>query len=89
MDILYNVALGVGTTAAVVGVGATIIGFGVGGIAAGSIAAGMQSSIGCVAAGSVFSTAQSLGAVGLFNTLSIGGGISAVTGFVGKFFKEE
>lgn len=42
-----------------------LLGFGAGGIAAGSAAASWQSSIGAVAAGSLFATLQSLGATGL------------------------
>lgn len=38
------------------------IGFTTGGVAAGSVAAGIQAGIGNVAAGSLFATAQSLGA---------------------------
>lgn len=42
-----------------------LLGFGAGGVAAGSVAASWQSSIGLVAAGSLFATLQSLGATGL------------------------
>ena len=43
------------------------IGFGTGGVMAGSVAAAAQSAIGNVAAGSLFATLQSLGAVGGFS----------------------
>ena len=46
------------------------IGFGTTGIAAGSIAAVTQSSIGAVAAGSTFATMTSLGMTGVFSTLA-------------------
>lgn len=42
------------------------VGFTAGGVKAGSLAAGMHASIGAVKAGSVFATAQSLGATGAF-----------------------
>lgn len=55
-----------------IGLGATVVtpavlafaGFSAGGVVAGSIAAGVQSSIGNVAAGSMFATLQSIGATG-------------------------
>lgn len=61
-----GVSLGFVTT--VGGLGALmlpLLGFGAGGIAAGSTAAAWQSSIGSVAAGSLFATLQSLGATGM------------------------
>ena len=61
----------------VVGSAFTIAGFGTGGIAAGSVAAGIQSSIGNVAAGSVFAWLQSIGATGgFFNMAFIGLGFT-------------
>ncbi len=42
-----------------------VVGFAQGGVVAGSVAAGIQSSIGVVAAGSTFAGCQSLGALGL------------------------
>lgn len=56
-----GVATSVGTGAAL-----SAVGFTTGGVAAGSIAATMQASIGAVSAGSAFATAQSLGATGAF-----------------------
>lgn len=61
-----GVSLGFITTLG--GIGALmlpLLGFGAGGIAAGSTAAAWQSSMGSVAAGSLFATLQSLGATGL------------------------
>lgn len=68
--ILFSVFAGkiaAGATAAVVGttVALPLIGFGTAGVAAGSVAAGVQSWIGCVSAGSMFASLQSAGAVGL------------------------
>ena len=54
----------VGTAAVVISVLPIIAGFGTAGVAAGSIAAGVQSGIGNVAAGSAFSTLTSLGMKG-------------------------
>ncbi len=74
-------ALGIGTAAGVgVPVAGTAAGFTSSGIAAGSIAAGVQSSIGSVAAGSTFATLQSIGATGGFAIL---GPISLIAGAVG------
>jgi hypothetical protein len=67
---------------AVVSFGLTAIGFTpVVGIAAGSIAAGIQSTIGNVAAGSGFAALQSLGASGVLvaaGTLSTGAAVATV-----------
>ena len=61
--IVRNVAIGVGVGAAVgvaapvaVAAGLAVTGFGAGGVVAGSVAAGIQSSIGSVAAGSLFAS---------------------------------
>jgi len=56
------------------------LGFGAAGIVGGSIAAGMQSAIGNVAAGSAFAIAQSLGAQGVFVSAASAGGVTALTG---------
>jgi hypothetical protein len=63
-----------------VGLGATVAGFGAAGIAVGSIAAGIQSSIGNVAAGSLFATMQSLGATGTTFSAMTTGGIAVTAG---------
>jgi hypothetical protein len=59
---------------------AIFAGFGTSGIAAGSAAAGIQSGIGNVAAGSAFSTATSLGMKGVFVKGSVGGATSVAAG---------
>ncbi len=54
------------------------------GIVAGSVAAGLQSTIGNVAAGSVFATLQSVGATGVtLGTKAVIGGVGA--GVCGTF----
>lgn len=58
-----------------------LFGFGAGGVAAGSFAASWQSSIGIVAAGTLFATLQSLGATGL--GVLMFGGLGAATGLLG------
>ncbi len=52
------------TTVAAAGAAMSAVGFTSSGIAAGSLAAGIQSAIGNVAAGSLFAMSQSFGAVG-------------------------
>lgn len=59
-----------------------VLGFTTGGIAAGSAAASWQSSIGLVAAGSLFAVLQSLGATGL--GILLFGGIGAALGALGS-----
>ncbi|KAL7551793.1 hypothetical protein ACHAWF_014995 [Thalassiosira exigua] len=54
-----------------VSLGLTAIGFGPSGIIGGSIAAGVQSSIGNVAAGTMFSALQSAGASGVISAAGI------------------
>ncbi len=69
----------------VVAVGASIpiiLGFGTAGVAAGSVAAGIQSTIGNVAAGSLFAITQSAAASGTFVTAAVCGGAAAGTGVV-------
>ncbi|XP_031629586.1 interferon alpha-inducible protein 27-like protein 1 [Contarinia nasturtii] len=58
-----------------------LLGFGTAGVAAGSAAAAWQSSIGAVAAGSIFAILQSLGATGLGVLLfgSIGAGMGLLS----------
>lgn len=62
------------------------IGFGAGGVVAGSAAASWQSSIGLVAAGSLFAALQSLGATGLGTVLfgSIGAALPLITSIAVK-----
>ena len=82
---------GIGTLAMIGGgiVGAAglipmAIGFGTAGIAAGSIAAGIQSSIGAVTAGSAFATMTSFGMTGVFSSLAtVGTGITGIGAAIG------
>ena len=53
-------------------VAVTAVGFGTGGIVAGSMAAGIQSTIGNVAAGGLFATVQSAAAGGAVATVGLG-----------------
>ncbi len=57
-----------------------LMGFGTAGIAAASIAAGIQSGIGNVAAGSLFAFFQSLGASGILASTAVAGGTAAAIG---------
>jgi len=63
-----------------------LIGFSAVGVVAGSLAAAIQASIGCVVAGSLFAIAQSIamgGTVGIFALISaIGGAVVVVSGGV-------
>lgn len=68
-----------------VGVAATIpivMGFTTAGVAAGSIAAGIQSSIGLVSSGSLFATFTSLGMNGALLSTAATGYVTAASGFV-------
>lgn len=69
----YHVAMGCGAATAVVCAAPMLVGFGTGGIVAGSLAAAWQATIGNVAAGSAFATLQSLGATGTLATGAYGG----------------
>lgn len=61
----------------------SVIGFTSGGVVGGSIAAGMMSSVGNVAAGSAIATMQSIGAAGLGATgTAVGGVVSGAVGSV-------
>ena len=60
---------------------ASAVGFGTAGIVGGSVAAGIQSTIGNVAAGSLFATMQSLGATGSFVYGATAGSATAAAGF--------
>ena len=64
----------------------TLLGFGSTGIVAGSVAAGIQSGIGNVAAGSAFSTLTSMGMTGKFINLGKIGLSSIVAGVTKLFF---
>ena len=71
----------------------TLAGFTSSIIAAGSVAAGVQSGIGSVAAGSGFAIAQSLGATGAIAAIGITGGVFLGLGALGfgayKLFKDD
>ena len=54
-----------------------LMGFGTAGIVGGSIAAGIQSAIGNVAAGSLFAIFQSAGASGILASTALAGGTTA------------
>ena len=66
-----------------------VAGFGTAGIAGGSIAALVQSSIGNVAAGSTFAVLQSLGATGVFATGATAGGTAAGSGFIANWWSKK
>mmetsp|Transcript_12394 Transcript_12394/g.16273 ORF Transcript_12394/g.16273 Transcript_12394/m.16273 type:complete len:170 (+) Transcript_12394:69-578(+) len=77
-----NALFGVAGAAAVVATGGlalTLAGFGAGGIVSGSIAAGIQSGIGNVAAGSLFAAAQGAGATGAIASMTVGATATAAT----------
>ncbi|XP_064614312.1 interferon alpha-inducible protein 27-like protein 2A isoform X1 [Liolophura sinensis] len=76
-DILKGAAIGgVSVAAAPLALGA--LGFTTGGVAAGSVAAAIQSSVygGTVTAGSLFATAQSVGAVGVTTSAVVLGAVA-------------
>mmetsp|Transcript_12305 Transcript_12305/g.22271 ORF Transcript_12305/g.22271 Transcript_12305/m.22271 type:complete len:95 (-) Transcript_12305:390-674(-) len=76
MGIVFSFISGCTAAAAAV-VSAT--GFGPAGIAAGSVAASIQSTIGCVKAGSAFAAVQSLGASGALAAGGVTAGVAAVS----------
>ena len=84
LDNLATALMITGGLMAVPCIGAALFGFGAAGIVGGSFAAGVQSGIGNVAAGSAFATLQSLGATGTFVTGASYGGAAAGAGAVGK-----
>ena len=71
-----------GSLAAAGGLGATLFGFEAAGIAAGSLAAATQATIGNVATGSLFATLTSWGMTGVFTTTAAGGGITTALGVI-------
>ena len=70
----------VGGVVAVAAVAPIALGFGTGGIVAGSIAAGIQAGIGNVAAGSLFASMTSLGMTGFFTSTATAGAIVGTGG---------
>ena len=77
-ETLKKIGIGLGITGGVI-LGIALIpitmGFGTTGIVAGSIAAGIQASIGNVVAGSAFAVCTSLGMTGVFSTSAVVGAI--------------
>ena len=70
-------AIGIATSAA--GAALSYVGFTTAGVAAGSVAAGLQAGIGNVVAGSAFAIAQSLGMSAVFATaIPVGAAVAAV-----------
>jgi len=81
-----KIAIGVGVVGGLVALGATVpimMGFGAGGIMAGSMAAAWQSAIGNVVAGSTFATLQSMGATGTFVAVQTAGFGTVAAGAAG------
>lgn len=86
---------------AVTGLGGTVLastalgaaGFAEGGIIAGSIAAGIQSGIGSVAAGSAFATLQSIGATGAIMAagpfITVGGAVAGTIAGIAYFWNKK
>ncbi len=70
-------------------VGAVLLGFGAIGITSGSVAAGIQSSIGSVVAGSWFSTMTSWGMTGVFTTCATAGSVTAGTGIATAILSKQ
>lgn len=84
-----------GLTSVGVGYGLSAVGFTTSGVAKASIAAGIQSAIGSVEAGSAFAIAQSIGAKGLFFSpgvalalTAVGAGVSLAV-YAGKKYFEK
>lgn len=73
-------AMGGSLLSTLVGGTMSLFGFTSSGIAAGSMAAAVQSTIGDVASGSLFAGFQSFGAIGGYQVLLLGGTIGAVVG---------
>lgn len=65
--------------------GISLLGFGASGVAAGSTAAAWQSSVGAVAAGSLFSSCQSIGAAG-FASSTFGAVMAAIGAIIAAIF---
>ena len=76
------IAMGAGALVAGPAIGFIAVGFGTTGIAAGSVAAAIQSGIGCVQAGSTFATLTSLGMTGTFTTAAAAGTGAAAIGLI-------
>lgn len=66
-----------------------LLGFGTAGVGAGTVAAGLQSGIGNVAAGSYFAGATSLAMKGVFVKGACAGGTSMAAGVAGVLMKDK
>ena len=82
METIIDVAKYAGIGTCVVGGGVMLLGFGGAGIVAGSVAAGIQASIGNVVAGSLFATVQSLAMTGVVSTATTVGGAVGLGGII-------
>ena len=71
-----------GSLVAASGLGATLFGFGAAGVAAGSLAAATQATVGNVAPGSIFALLTSWGMTGTLTTTAAGGGATAIAGAI-------
>jgi hypothetical protein len=88
----YNYLLYGGLIVGAVGLAPIMFGFGTAGVAAGSLAAGTQSTIGAVSAGSWFATVTSLGMKGVFVKTAVAGGVSTGVAATSKgynYFKKQ
>lgn len=79
---IVSILLISGLSSLAFGLGSALLGFGTAGVVAGSVASGVQSSIGNVVAGSVFSKLTSWGMLGYFTKTAVGGTILAALGFL-------
>ena len=82
-SLMTKIAIGLGITGAVVAtaaLGAIALGFWSAGIAAGSVAARVQSGIGRVVAGGGFATLTYCGMTGVFTTAAAAGGATTAAG---------
>ena len=85
---MSKVLIGIGAVITTIAAAPIIAGFGTGGIVAGSIAAGIQSGIGNVAAGSAFATLTSWGMTGKF--IALGKiGLSTIGAGVANLFRRR
>ena len=83
---MSSILIGLRITTTVVALSPIIIGFGTAGVAAGSIAAGIQAGIGNVVAGSIFASVQTFVMGGAATTVATTGVGATVLGFLTKLF---
>jgi len=86
MPDLITIGICAGTLTTAIASVPILFGFGTAGIAAGSAAAAVQSSIGLVKAGSLFASLTSLGMKGIFAKVAVSGVSTTVLATVGKLF---